>query len=124
MLTIAESDARFLVVPEDAAEVDGLPADVTVLRQPVEPLPHFIDTALGRHPGLDKVAAKKEQATQLHNDALKMLDRIIKEQWLQVHGVAVIENLLGFAQGDQDGAQVLQQSEVMVDVGVGHGVIL
>ena len=36
MLTIAESDARFLVVPEDAAEVDNLPADVTVLRQPVE----------------------------------------------------------------------------------------
>ena len=36
MLTIAESDARFLVVPEDAAEVDGLPTDVTVLRQPVE----------------------------------------------------------------------------------------
>ena len=36
MLTIAESDARFLVVPEDAAEVDGLPADVTVLRQPME----------------------------------------------------------------------------------------
>lgn len=37
-----------------------------VLSQPVEPLPHFIDTALARHPGLDKVAAKKEQATQLH----------------------------------------------------------
>ena len=36
MLTIAESDARFLVVPEDAAEVDSLSADVTVLRQPVE----------------------------------------------------------------------------------------
>lgn len=36
MLTIAESDMRFLVVPEDAAEVDSLPADVTVLRQPVE----------------------------------------------------------------------------------------
>ena len=36
MLTIAESDTRFLVVPEDAAEVDSLPADVTVLRQPVE----------------------------------------------------------------------------------------
>ena len=35
MLTIAESDTRFLVVPEDAAEVDSLPADVTVLRQPV-----------------------------------------------------------------------------------------
>ncbi len=37
-----------------------------VLSQPVEPLPHFIDTALAHHPGLDKVAAKKEQATQLH----------------------------------------------------------
>ena len=37
-----------------------------VLGQPVEPLPHFIDNALARHPGLDKVAAKKEQATQLH----------------------------------------------------------
>lgn len=37
-----------------------------VLRQPLEPLPHFVDTALARHPGLDKVAAKKEQATQLH----------------------------------------------------------
>ena len=36
MLTVAESDERFLVVPEDAAEVDGLPVDVTVLRQPVE----------------------------------------------------------------------------------------
>lgn len=36
VLTIAESDKRFLVVPEDAAEVDNLPADVAVLRQPVE----------------------------------------------------------------------------------------
>ena len=36
MLPIAESDAQILVVPIDAAEVDGLPADVTVLRQPVE----------------------------------------------------------------------------------------
>ncbi len=36
MLTIAESDARFLVVPEDAAEVDSLPADVAVLRQPLQ----------------------------------------------------------------------------------------
>ena len=36
MLTIPEDDARFLVVPEDAAEVDGLPEGVTVLRQPVQ----------------------------------------------------------------------------------------
>ncbi|WP_298211221.1 TolC family protein [Acidovorax sp.] len=37
-----------------------------VLGQPLEALPRFIDTALARHPGLSKVAAKKEQATQLH----------------------------------------------------------
>ena len=37
MLTIAESDARFLVVPEDATKVDGLPADVTVLQASTAP---------------------------------------------------------------------------------------
>lgn len=37
-----------------------------VLSQPVEPLGHFIDSALLRHPGLAKVAAKKSQAEQLH----------------------------------------------------------
>ena len=36
MVSIPDSDEKFLVVPEDAAEVDSLPADVTVLRQPVE----------------------------------------------------------------------------------------
>ena len=36
MVSIPDSDEKFLVVPQDAAEVDGLPADVTVLRQPVE----------------------------------------------------------------------------------------
>ncbi len=36
LLTLAESDTKFLVVPEDAAEMDDLPADVTVLRQPVQ----------------------------------------------------------------------------------------
>ena len=36
MLTVAESDKRFLVVPEDAANVDDLPADVAVLRQPLQ----------------------------------------------------------------------------------------
>ena len=34
--------------------------------QPVQPLDYFIDTALARHPGLAKVAAKQAQATQLH----------------------------------------------------------
>ena len=36
MVSIPDSGQKFLVVPQDAAEVDGLPADVTVLRQPVE----------------------------------------------------------------------------------------
>ena len=36
LLTVTESDKRFLVVPEDAADVDDLPADVAVLRQPLQ----------------------------------------------------------------------------------------
>ena len=35
MLTLTESGEQFLVTPEDAAEVEGLPESVTVLRQPV-----------------------------------------------------------------------------------------
>jgi outer membrane protein TolC len=37
-----------------------------VLTQPVEPLPHFLNEALLRHPGLAKVNAKKMQAEALH----------------------------------------------------------
>ena len=37
-----------------------------VSSQPVEPLSYFMDSALTRHPGLGKVAAKKSQAEQLH----------------------------------------------------------
>ncbi len=36
----------------------------------------------------DEVVGK--QATQLYGDAQKMLDRIVKEQWIQAHGVAAI----------------------------------
>ena len=36
MVSIPDSGQKFLVVPQDAAEVDSLPADVTVLRQPVK----------------------------------------------------------------------------------------
>ena len=36
MVSIPDSGQKFLVVPQDAAEVDSLPADVTVLRQPME----------------------------------------------------------------------------------------
>ena len=35
LLTLTESGEQFLVTPEDAAEVEGLPESVTVLRQPV-----------------------------------------------------------------------------------------
>ncbi|GBU15307.1 transporter [Polaromonas sp.] len=38
-----------------------------VLTQPVESLPHFLNEALLRHPGLAKINAKKEQAEELHN---------------------------------------------------------
>ena len=37
-----------------------------VLTQPVESLPHFLNEAMLRHPGLAKVNAKKAQAEQLH----------------------------------------------------------
>jgi len=37
-----------------------------VITQPIEPLLHFLDQALLRHPGLAKVNAKKSQAEQLH----------------------------------------------------------
>lgn len=37
-----------------------------VISQPLEPLQHFVDAALSRHPGLDKVQSKREQAAQLH----------------------------------------------------------
>ena len=36
LLTLTGSGEQFLVLPEDAAEVDGLPAEVTALRQPVQ----------------------------------------------------------------------------------------
>ena len=35
MLTLTESGEQFLVAPEDAAAVEGLPESVTVLRQPI-----------------------------------------------------------------------------------------
>ena len=35
MLTLTESGEQFLVTPEDAAAVEGLPESVTVLRQPI-----------------------------------------------------------------------------------------
>jgi hypothetical protein len=37
-------------------------------------------------------------------------------------GVAVVEHLFGFAQGDKDAAQVVEQGEVVVEV-AGHGAV-
>ena len=37
-----------------------------VITQAIEPLPHFLNEALLRHPGLAKVSAKRTQAEQLH----------------------------------------------------------
>ncbi len=45
LLTLTESGEQFLVVPEDAAEVDGLPAGVTALRQPVQDI-YLVSTSV------------------------------------------------------------------------------
>ena len=44
----------------------------------------------GKYPAILTDAVVGTEATRLHNDALKMLDRIVKEQWIQAHGVAAI----------------------------------
>ena len=45
LLTLPGDGSKFLVVPEDAAEVDNLPADVTVLRQPLNGL-YLVSTSV------------------------------------------------------------------------------
>lgn len=45
LLTIPESDDKFLVTPEDAAEVENLPEGVTVLRQPIQNI-YLVSTAI------------------------------------------------------------------------------
>ncbi len=53
--------------------------------------PFFMSWELaGKFPRIleDEVVGK--QATQLYDDARKMLDRMVKEQWVQAHGVAGI----------------------------------
>jgi 5-methyltetrahydrofolate--homocysteine methyltransferase len=70
----------------------------TYRNYPLEKLVPYIDWTpffmawelAGKYPAIltDKVVGV--EATRLHNDALKMLDRIVKEQWLQANGVAAI----------------------------------
>ena len=44
----------------------------------------------GKFPRILEDEVVGRQATQLYADAQKMLDRIVKEQWIQAHGVAAI----------------------------------
>jgi outer membrane protein TolC len=66
----AEDDAALAAVAlARTVRADGSVAPQTplfLISTPVEPLGYFIDSALTRHPGLGKVAAKKSQAEQLH----------------------------------------------------------
>ncbi len=66
----AENDAALAAVAlARTVRAEGRVAPQTplfVISAPVEPLGWFIDSALNRHPGLEKVAAKKLQAEQLH----------------------------------------------------------
>lgn len=66
----AEDDAALAAVAlARTVRAEGSVAPQTplfILSTPVEPLGYFIDSALVRHPGLGKVAAKKSQAEQLH----------------------------------------------------------
>ncbi len=54
--------ARTLRSPTPVAPTSPL----FVISTPIEPLPHFLDAALRNHPGLAKVAARKNEAEQLH----------------------------------------------------------
>ena len=66
----AENDAALASVAlARTVRADGSVAPQTplfLISTPIEPLNYFIDSALTRHPGLDKVAAKKSQAELLH----------------------------------------------------------
>ena len=65
MLTLTESGQQFLVTPEDAAEVEGLPESVTVLRQPIRNI-YLVSTSVMdlflALDGLDSVTLSGTQA--------------------------------------------------------------
>ncbi len=67
----AQDDAELAAVALARTVKSDLPVQpetpLFVLTQAVEPLPHFLNQALLRHPGLAKVNAKKAQAEQLHH---------------------------------------------------------
>ena len=65
MLTLTESGEQFLVAPEDAAAVEGLPESVTVLRQPIRNI-YLVSTSVMdlflALDGLDSVTLSGTQA--------------------------------------------------------------
>ena len=65
MLTLTESGQQFLVAPEDAAAVEGLPESVTVLRQPIRNI-YLVSTSVMdlflALDGLDSVTLSGTQA--------------------------------------------------------------
>ena len=74
LLTLTGSGEQFLVLPEDAAEVDGLPAGVTALRQPVQNI-YLVSTSvmdLFLHlDALDCITLSGTQAAGWHLDEAK-----------------------------------------------------
>ena len=74
MLTLTESGDQFLIVPEDAAEVDDLPDGITVLRQPVQNI-YLVSTSvmdLFIHlDALDSVTLSGTQASGWYLDGAK-----------------------------------------------------
>ncbi|HNO04775.1 MAG TPA: vitamin B12 dependent-methionine synthase activation domain-containing protein, partial [Flavobacteriales bacterium] len=63
--------------------------------------PFFMSWELaGKFPKILEDAVVGQQATQLYNDARTMLDRMVKEQWVQAHGVVGIWHANSDAQDD------------------------
>ncbi|HNA33847.1 MAG TPA: vitamin B12 dependent-methionine synthase activation domain-containing protein, partial [Flavobacteriales bacterium] len=65
--------------------------------------PFFMSWELaGKFPKILEDAVVGQQATQLYNDARTMLDRMVKEQWVQAHGVVGIWHANSDAQDDME----------------------
>ena len=97
---LAEARQRKFTI-EWTAEPPVVPKSTGVFayrNYPLEKLVSYIDWTpffmawelAGKYPAILTDEVVGVEATRLHNDALKMLDRIVKEQWLQAHGVAAI----------------------------------
>ncbi|MBS1583809.1 MAG: methionine synthase [Bacteroidetes bacterium] len=99
-LPIAEARAGAFRI-DHAAEPPVPPKSTGVFAYrnfPLEQLVPYIDWTpffmawelAGKFPAILDDAVVGAHAKQLHADALRMLDRMVKEQWVQAHGVAAI----------------------------------